>query len=71
MNRLFAEIDDPEGSEKKKFKKNLYAKTIIYKIYCKNEKQKEIYVGHTTNITVRTRKHKSDCNNDKKPMVYV
>jgi hypothetical protein len=39
-----------------------YSNTIIYKIYCKDENIKHLYVGHTTNFTQRKYEHKKDCN---------
>jgi hypothetical protein len=42
-----------------------YSNTIIYKIYCKDESIKDIYVGHTTNFIQRKAGHKSACNNEK------
>lgn len=45
-------------------KKNIdYSNTIIYKIYCKDEIIKDIYVGHTTNFVNRKYSHKIACNN--------
>jgi hypothetical protein len=35
-----------------------YSNTIIYKIYCKDETIKDIYVGHTTNFIKRKYEHK-------------
>jgi hypothetical protein len=40
-----------------------YSNTIIYKIYCKDETIKDIYVGHTTNFTQRKYSHKMASNN--------
>jgi len=41
-----------------------YAKTIIYKLVHKDDLNDEnIYTGHTTEMTKRKNKHKSDCNN--------
>ena len=40
-----------------------YSNTIIYKIYCKDSKFNEIYVGHTTNFIKRKYSHKINCNN--------
>ncbi len=37
----------------------------IYKISCKDENVKEIYVGSSTNFKCRKNNHKSDCNNEK------
>jgi hypothetical protein len=42
-----------------------YANTVMYKICCKNTDITDIYVGHTTNIKNRIRKHKNRCNNPK------
>lgn len=35
-----------------------YSKTIIYKICCKDESIKDVYVGHTTNFQKRKYNHK-------------
>lgn len=35
-----------------------YSKTIIYKICCKDESVKDVYVGHTTNFQKRKYNHK-------------
>ena len=41
-----------------------YAKTIIYKLVHKDDLNDEyIYTGHTTEMTKRKNKHKSDCTN--------
>jgi len=40
-----------------------YSNTIIYKIYCKDDKITELYVGHTTNFSKRKYHHKLSCNN--------
>jgi hypothetical protein len=50
-----------------------YAKTIIYKIVCKDINIKKTYGGHTTNIIKRRQQHKSVCNNinSKKYNYYV
>ncbi len=42
-----------------------YSNTIIYKIYCKDETIKDLYVGHTTNFQQRKYSHKISCNNNK------
>lgn len=48
-----------------------YANTIIYKIYCKDETIKDLYVGHTTNFIQRKYIHKQACNNlDNKLKIY-
>lgn len=39
-----------------------YNNNVIYKIYCKNETIKDIYIGHTTCFLQRYRLHKSNCN---------
>ena len=36
-----------------------YSNTIIYKITCKDESIKEVYVGHTTNFVQRKHLHKN------------
>ena len=38
-----------------------YSNTIIYKIYCKDERIKDVYVGHTTNFVQRKKAHASSC----------
>ena len=43
-----------------------YSKAVIYKITCKDQTIKDIYVGSTTNLKRRIGEHKSDCNNKKK-----
>jgi hypothetical protein len=40
-----------------------YSNTIIYKIYCKDENIKDVYVGHTINFTQRKYSHAKACNN--------
>jgi len=40
-----------------------YSNTIIYKIYCKDIANTDIYVGHTTNFIKRKSLHKSECKN--------
>ena len=40
-----------------------YSNTIIYKIYCKDDNIKELYIGHTTNFIQRKYSHKIACNN--------
>lgn len=40
-----------------------YSNTIIYKITCKEESCKEVYVGHTTNFVQRKHAHKQSCIN--------
>lgn len=42
-----------------------YSKTIIYKICCNDVNIKEIYVGHTTDLTRRRQNHKDCCSNEK------
>ena len=42
-----------------------YSNTIIYKIVCKDQNIKDIYVGHTTNFVQRKHAHKQNCNNNK------
>jgi hypothetical protein len=39
-----------------------YLNSVIYKIYCKDESVKDIYVGETTNFTNRKAQHKDCCN---------
>jgi hypothetical protein len=41
-----------------------YSETIIYKIFCKDPKITDIYVGHTTNFIQRRYNHKISCNNE-------
>jgi hypothetical protein len=40
-----------------------YSKTVIYKIVCKNEDVKDVYVGSTTRFKERIREHKKWCIN--------
>ena len=40
-----------------------YSNTIIYKISCKDENVKDLYVGHTTNFVQRKQAHKYSCIN--------
>ena len=42
---------------------NKYNKTVFYKIVCKDENIKDLYVGHTTDFKERLRNHKSCCCN--------
>ena len=42
-----------------------YSKTIIYKLCCNDVNIKDIYVGHTTDISSRKRHHKNSCINEK------
>ena len=41
-----------------------YSKTIIYKIYCKDETITQNYIGSTTNFTKRKNQHKNICKNE-------
>jgi hypothetical protein len=47
-----------------------YSHTIIYKIYCKDERVTDLYVGHTTNFDKRKNQHKMCCNNGNKLKLY-
>jgi len=38
-----------------------YAKTLIYRIVCKDTEIKECYIGSTTNMTKRRQRHKFQC----------
>ena len=42
-----------------------YSNTIFYKICCKDEYVKELYIGHTTNFVQRKHGHKCACINEK------
>ena len=42
-----------------------YNNNCIYKICCKDENIKELYIGHTTNFNIRKGGHKTNCNNEK------
>ena len=42
---------------------NKYINSVVYKIYCKDENVKDIYVGSTINFKKRCKDHKSRCNN--------
>ena len=44
---------------------NIYEKTVIYKIVCKDTNVKDVYVGSTTDLYKRKAQHKSVCNNQK------
>ena len=37
---------------------------VIYKIYCKDENIRDIYIGSTKNLNLRTSIHKHTCNNE-------
>ena len=47
-----------------------YSNTIIYKIYCKDENIKEVYVGHTTNFSQRKYAHKISSEKDKNLRIH-
>ena len=38
-----------------------YSNTIIYKLICKDDNVKDLYVGHTTNFVQRKHAHKDNC----------
>jgi len=42
-----------------------YSNTVIYKIFCKDENVKDLYIGHTTNFSQRKSSHKNACENTK------
>lgn len=42
-----------------------YSKTAIYKLCCRNDEIKDVYVGHTTDIVRRKAQHKYHCNTEK------
>ena len=42
-----------------------YSNTIFYKIQCKNQDVKDMYIGHTTNFVQRKLAHKYSCIYDK------
>lgn len=42
-----------------------YSNTLIYKIYCNDATNLDLYVGHTTNFVKRKLAHKYCCNNKK------
>ena len=42
-----------------------YSKCLIYKIVCNDLNVTDLYVGHTTDFSVRKNLHKNDCNNEK------
>jgi hypothetical protein len=44
---------------------NKYKNTVIYKIVCKDENIKDVYVGSTIDFNRRQRHHKSYCKNEK------
>jgi len=41
-----------------------YSNTIVYKLVCKDEPIKDVYVGHTTNFTQRKYSHRMNCVNE-------
>jgi predicted GIY-YIG superfamily endonuclease len=43
---------------------NKYSNTVIYKIFCRDADVKDIYIGYTTNFTVRKYTHSSCCRNE-------
>jgi hypothetical protein len=47
-----------------------YSHTIIYKIYCKDEKIIDIYIGHTTNFVKRKYQHKILSNSGNQLKIY-
>lgn len=47
-----------------------YSNTIIYKIYCKDETIKDVYIGHTTNFLQRKNQHKNYVNNNENVKLY-
>ena len=47
-----------------------YANTIFYKIYCKDDSVKDLYVGHTTDFNKRKRQHKRSCISGENRKVY-
>jgi len=48
-----------------------YSSTIIYKITCKDELVKDVYVGHTTDFVKRKYSHKQDSINGKSKVYEV
>ena len=42
-----------------------YSNSCVYKISCKDENIKEVYIGSTTNLNMRKLQHKYRCNNEK------
>jgi predicted metal-dependent hydrolase len=40
-----------------------FSKNVNYKLVCKDILIKELYIGQTTNFTIRKNKHKCNCNN--------
>ena len=43
-----------------------YSKTVIYKIICNDNYIKDVYVGHTVDLTRRRYEHKCSCINEKR-----
>ena len=39
-----------------------YTKSLIYKLCCKDNNIKDVYIGSTTNFISRKREHKKNCN---------
>lgn len=48
-----------------------YSKSIIYKIYCKNEGVSDLYVGRTTNFCLRRNQHKTSCKRQSTQYLYT
>jgi len=42
-----------------------YSNSCVYKLSCKDENVKEVYIGSSTNLYMRKSLHKSRCNNEK------
>lgn len=47
-----------------------YSNTVFYKIYCKDDSVKDLYVGHTTDFNKRKRQHKRSCISGENRKVY-
>ena len=47
-----------------------YSNTVFYKIHCKDDAIKDVYVGHTTDFNKRKRQHKRSCVSGENKKVY-
>ena len=47
-----------------------YSNTVFYKIHCKDDAIKDVYVGHTTDFNKRKRQHKQSCVSGENKKVY-
>lgn len=48
-----------------------YSKLVIYKIYCKDDEIKDLYVGRSTNYYMRQLQHKQSCKKQHTQYLYT